>query len=282
MLTQLEVYSPRIATPPFSLEAGFAATDPIQILKIDGLGPVNAEVNTRAFGAIDGEWYAESNVGKRNIVLTVGYNSNWARTTIESLRQILYSYFMPKSQIRLRFVSTHMPTVEILGYIENFEPNIFSKDPEVQISIICPMPYFVDVNAILITGTTLAQDSSEFTTVDYTGSIEAGFILYVEKGMGKELNGQVQILNDSPKQKAMVINGVIVNAEQHLDIGTEPGNKYAQYKFIYETSKQNILGKVTGNSTWFSLSPGPNNFRVLTPEAGNLWTLRYHKRYGGL
>ncbi len=282
MLTQLEVYSPRVATPPFSLEAGFAETDPIQIRGIEGLGPVNASVNTRAFGSIDGEWYADSNVGKRNIVVTVGYNPNWATQSIEGLRMILYSYFMPKSRVRLRFVSTHMPTVEIVGYVESFEPNIFSKDPEVQVSIICPMPYFVSVDATVVTASTLTYGSAEFEEFIYTGSVEAGFILHIEKGAGANLSGQVQILNDSPIQETLIIKNVLVNADQYLDISTKPGNKYARYKFVSGSAATNILKDVTGESSWHSLRPGPNKFRVLAPLAGNLWTLRYYNRYGGL
>ena len=76
------------------LEDGDAGSDPIQVIGIDGLGPVKAAITTAPFGAFDGEAYVGASVGKRNIVLTIGLHPDWAIQTIEELRQLLYNYFM--------------------------------------------------------------------------------------------------------------------------------------------------------------------------------------------
>ncbi len=282
MLTKLEVYNPRIVAPLALPISGLSTTNSYQVRKIDGLGPVNASVNTRKFGSIDGEWYADSSIGKRNIVLTIGYQPTWATQSIESLRQSLYSYFMPKSEVRLRFTSTHLETVEIVGYVESFEPNIFSQDPEVQVSIICPKPSFVSIVEKIVTGATLTLTSASVTSITYLGSVETGFILDVKKGSGGDLSGQVQIVNDAPTQELFSINPVVVNASQFLEVSTVPGSKYVKKKFVSGATPVNILGGVPVNSPWLQLKSGLNNFRVQATISGNAWTLRYYNKYGGL
>ncbi len=103
MLTKVEVFGPVPLILP--LGEGETNTDPIQIRDVQGLGPVKANVNTSPFGSFDGEAYTGSSVGKRNIVLTLGLNPNWKDQSITSLRQLLYTYFMPKRAVTLRFFS---------------------------------------------------------------------------------------------------------------------------------------------------------------------------------
>src|SRR6266542_614762 len=168
MITQMKVTNPRVASSPLPVVSlGTEATDPIQIKNIEGLGPVDATVNTAQYGSIDGEFYNGSVVGKRNIVLTVGLNPNYASQSMEFLRQCLYQYFMPKSAVSLRFASTHMPEVSIDGVVESFEPNMFSKDPEIQVSIICPQSEFVAVIPTAIQGVTVAFGSGAYSNVNY-------------------------------------------------------------------------------------------------------------------
>jgi hypothetical protein len=77
-------------------------------------------------------------------VLTLGLNPNWVDQTVASLRRVLYRYLMPEAWTKLRFFSDDMPTVDIEGYVESFDPNMFTQDPEIQVSIICPKPDFIE------------------------------------------------------------------------------------------------------------------------------------------
>ena len=281
MLTQLELFNSRVSTPPFAIEAGSPASDPLRIRRIDGLGPVDASVNTSSYGQIDGESYSGSSIGKRNIVLTIGFNPNWIDQRIESLRAILYKYVMPKSRVRMRFTSTHMPTVEIFGYVESCEPNIFSQDPEMQVSIICPEPYFKDVSATVVNGVTQAIGATTGDDIDYEGSVDAGFVLYVEKGSGSDYTGPMHVVNAAPNQEFFLLSEVTVNATDYVDLSTLVGGKYVRKAFVAGGPSQNIMRYVSASSTWSLLKPGVNEFRVLA-AAGLSWTMRYHNRYGGL
>jgi hypothetical protein len=284
MLTQVEVFNSRVITPPFALGAGTPMTDPIQIRGIEGLGPVDAEISTSPFGSFDGEWYQGSSVGKRNIVLTIGLNPNWATQTIEGLRSILYSYFMPKSKIRLEFSGTHIPKVQITGYVESCEPNIFSKDPEMVVSIVCPSPHFTAVTATTVTGNSVSAISSSRTDIEYQGTAETGFLVYLEKGAAADMGvgSEIQLVMENPLAQIFLIKNALVDATQYLEISTVSGSKYAKRVFTTPSPKVNILGGVAPSSTWVKLQPGLNRFAVTANASGGPWTMIYYAKFGGL
>ncbi len=115
---------------------------PIQIRDISGLEPVKAEITTVPSN-LDGELLQHVKLGKRNIVFKFGLNPNWVNQTMTSLRRMLYKILTPKSFHKFQFGSDDMEPVEIGGYIESIEPNMFSQDPEIHVSVICINPYFV-------------------------------------------------------------------------------------------------------------------------------------------
>ena len=171
MLTEVKAYSSWRSAPTLPLDdGGRAETDLIHVRNISGLDPVKASVNTSPFGSVDGASLTGSSVLTRNIVLTLHPNPNWKDWTYEALRRLLYSYFMPKLQVKLVFYSDDMIPVEISGVVEDVSVNIFSKDPELNVSIICPDPYFTALEPTVITGLT----NDDPVTVDYGGTIEAG------------------------------------------------------------------------------------------------------------
>ncbi len=102
MWPKIEVFRTMSPTPKLLLGGDTPNTDPVQIRNLEGVGPVKALVNTIPYAELDGESYAGSSTSKRNIVMTLGLNPNWVDQSIESLRHLLYSYFMPKRMVRLR------------------------------------------------------------------------------------------------------------------------------------------------------------------------------------
>lgn len=274
-------------------------TDPVQIRNIEGLGPVKANINTTPFGSFDGELYNGSNVGKRNIVLTLGFNPVWASDStpqdmsVSALRNLLYAYFMPKLWIRLRFFSTHMEPVEIDGYVESFEPNMFSRDPEVQVSIICPKPNFVAQEATEVTGDVATSHIS--TAHTYEGTVSTGFVLSVESD--SEFVGGLEVQNEIfnnmalayEQQKISVfIEDNIEPPDESFALSTIQGQKYIQI-MSGASVVQNLLSAVTdGGLIWPQLFPGDNHISVkATPDSGftvpdKPWALTYFNQYGGL
>lgn len=243
---------------------------------IDGLEPVKASINTTPQGSADGESFTGSSVGKRNIVFTIGYNPDWATYTISELRALLYKYFMPKKRKRLVFETDEFPPVEISGYVESIEPNIFSKDPEVIISVICPEPDFIAIDPTEVTG--MANDPADIFT--YEGTVDTGVHLKVEKISGSNAT-TVSILDLIPELSLFEVDSGPTTTH-FLEINSIPGEKYARLVAIAGGAVTSVLNKVEDDSVWPVLEPGPHEFQVTSNTGVQSWELTYYERFGGL
>lgn len=279
MITKIQAYALRPA-PALSLGGFMPSDDPVQIRNIDGLGPVKAEITTVPSGVSRGETFQGSSTGKRNIVLTLGLNPDWAVQTISGLRQLLYGYFMPQQWCKLRIFSDELPTTDIEGYIESFEPNMFSQDPEVQISVINPRPDFIEIDTNIFTST--VDDGSNQMVVDYVGTVSTGFELRVDRTVeNPSYSGPITIrVENADGIKQLVVTPVTVNTLQSFKMVSIQGKKRVQYEAIADGAVTNLLKRMTGQ--WPELVPGENLVSVAANEDEQKWTLAFFTRFGGL
>jgi hypothetical protein len=281
VLSKVEIFGLRLFAPTLPLAPdGFPGTDPLQLLNIEGLGPVKAAITTQPFGVFDGEAYLGGNVGKRNLVMTVGLNPDWHDQTMEGLRVLLYNYFMPKLPVRFRFWSTHLPTCQIDGYVESMDPNMFSKDPQIQISIICPIPDFIAVEPTVETG--LTNDGTSFKMLDYLGSTPAGVILKVTQAVGNPGEDAIQLILKGEHPAQTFTTRGRVDATTYFEIDSIPGEKYVRSVSTTLGTITNYLNNVAVDAVWPWLYPGENDISVVTPIVGQNWELTYFSRFGGL
>jgi hypothetical protein len=280
MLTDLEVYTPRVFAPPFETSSTTAQRDPVQVRGITGLGPVAAAITSTPYGSIDGAAYTGASVGMRNIVLTLGLNPNWAEQTVSSLRQLVYGYFMPKNPVTLKFTRQGLPTCEIDGFVETVEPAIFSQDPELQVSILCPSPYFVDSVETVLTGNSRLLADTGTTVINYSGTVPTGFRLDVIRG-GTSYDDVVEVSNFNINTEQLDLTADI-DTVYDLRVSTVPGEKYARRITKSNGVFLNTLGRVDPASEWPQLYPGLNDFAVRANLSNLVWTMRYRNRYGGL
>jgi Phage tail protein len=281
VLRRVEVYSSNPSTPELPLGGFMPNDDPVQIRDIQGLGPVKAEIESTPFATGRGELYQGSSTGKRNIVLNLGLNPNWINQTISSLRQLLYAYFLPQEWTKLRFFSDELPTVDIEGYVESFEPNMFSEDPEIQISVICPKPDFVDVDATLLYG--IVDDGTIESVFNYVGNVATGFEFRVEQTTDNPIyTGPFTIVNKAPVlAQTLIVDPVTVNALKYFKLSTVRNAKRVMN--VDSTGEiTNLLSGITAASVWPELRPGENVFSIAASEPGQAWTLAYFNRFGGL
>lgn len=282
MLTQLEVFGIAASSPPkLTLPFGdILGVNPIQIRGIDGLGPAKASIITTALASSDGERYSGSSIEKRNIVITMGLNPDWAEQTIESLRMELYKYFMPQLGVLLRFTSTHLPTCDIYGYVESLEPNIFSKDPEIQVSVICPNPDFFETDPTVLNGAVNDLPME----VNYIGSIPTPLKLTVSSSAARPAySGPLSalIIADSVIQQSFALSTVTIDDTGNLELSSEPGNKYVHINY-FAANPVSLLSAMDAGSVWPTLQAGQNQFQVNADLAGQTWEMEYHARFGGL
>lgn len=285
MLTNLEVYSSLSSAPDLPLVVGaLADEDLIHIRDLDGIGPVKADINTSPYGSQDGEFYTGANITKRNILLTLGFNPDWIEHTVASLRQIVYGYFMSKQPVTLRFYRDDGPAVEIKGFTESNEPNIFSKDPEMAISIICPLPDFIAVSPSVVAGTAKeTPDETEFTLVGNVDTSGRVVLTTIEDDPTPNYDGDITLEHKtlSPVANIFKVTGSVAEGLD-LIIDSARGSKVAEN--IIGVEHINLLNSMTADSKWLALRPGTNKFRViLDPAAADkAWTLTYFERFGGL
>lgn len=281
MLQNMQVFGPRATLPTLPLAGSGPDTDPIQIRNITGLEPVKANVNTTPLGSVDGETYNGSSVGKRNIVITFGLNPDWVDQSIATLRQFLYAYLMPKQSVKLRFFSDILTTCDIDGYVESIEPNIFSKDPEIVVSIINPLPYFIGIEPVVVIGA--VTDTAIPHEIDYEGTVDTGFILEVKPTVATPLYSGALIITTGPSDEQFFQVDVTIGPDSYYKMSTVQGSKYARQIATPSGVITNLLRTLNLTAAWPQLQPGVNEIDIIAAALpGQQWTLTYTPKFGGL
>lgn len=247
------------------------------IQDIEGLDPVDAMLSYSSIAGQDDEEEQSAKRVKRNIILTVGYEPDYVDTSVKSLRDTLYGFFMPKSRVKLRFYfDDDMPTVEIEGRVEKFNSPLFVKDPEAKISIICRKSNFYALTTETIPGET-TSGSTELEH-EYEGTIETGGLFRITPNRSMS---QFTIYNRLPDDSVLqqdfvfpLINGDI------LEINSVPLSKYARLTRAGATTS--VLYGISPYSKWLNLFPGVNRLRIGATGAAVPWSFQYVNKYGGL
>lgn len=282
MLTIIRVLNRQGMDQEFPVAHQDIRSSQFQLRDVIGLGPVTAKINTVPFGSSSGESFNGSSVGKRNIVLTIGLNPNWVEQSMASLRQSLYAYFMPEEKISLELFSTHLPTVGIEGYVESLEPNIFSRDPEVQVSIICPQPDFVDLDATIVSGLVDIGSPGDRTPIAYVGTRPTGFTVLVSSTIETPTyEGQFSIKNLTEFLASVSYEALVDDTHTTL-FSSIQGSKFIHGLIDGESEVDNLLKTVSGETLWPRLFSGFNLFSVTGDEAGQQWSMEYFNRFGGI
>ena len=237
-----------------------------QILSIAGLNPPSAQLNTSTVSGMDGAMYNSGRLNTRNIVITAKINGD-----VEDNRQDLYRFCPTKEKVRFYFKNNNRD-VYIDGYVDSVECDLFTNDERMQISIICPNPYFMDTEDTQVDGGSI---SSLFT---FPFSIDIGspipFSNYV-------LDTTIVLYNDSDDQIGMLIdidinanvstlqivntdNGAVFTLSyqfvdgDHITINTIKGQKAVT--LLRDGIYYNIFSAMQRGSTFFQLASGDNFF----------------------
>lgn len=262
-------------------------SDAIQLKDIQGLGPVKASVSSSPYGNVSGEAITGASIGKRNIIFVMGLNPDWAIQTMAELRTQLYAFFMPLLPVTLQFTSTHLPLVQIAGIVEDYVPVIFSKDPEIQVSVLCGEPDFVAVDDTIVNG--VVVNNNAFADVVYEGSVDTGIHIFVDgsatlAAYTGSLDVRAALGADPPDDwDSLIINPVTVNAAYAFELNSIPGSKFVQKVAAGSRAfEANLLAFVGDAPVWPKLRPGANQFAIKATTPGQAWQMSYFARFGGL
>lgn len=149
---------------------------PYVITKIEGHGPVNADINLTQFATNDGAMYNSARVGERAFSLTLAVVAQPGKT-IEHARRWIYKTYAVKNLVRIIF-TTDTGVYIMTGYVEKCEPDIFEKITKVKITIVCPDPYFY-APAKVVTNISYVKGGFEFPFADNASSVNDGSLLSI-------------------------------------------------------------------------------------------------------
>lgn len=278
----------------------------IAITKIEGLGPVKADINSTEISSGDGARFNSARIGTRNIVFTFRLLES---PTVEDSRQKTYKYFPVKTNVSLLF-ETDNRLCQITGYVESNKPNIFSEEEDTQISIICPNPYFISMenggmNSVVFFGSEPTFEfpfSNESLTdplivfgniklrqeeiVPYDGDSQVGFTIKMH-ALGEVR--QITIYNTKTRESMKIdtdilneITGSGIIAGDEITISTIKGDKHIT--LLRNGEEINILNALGKDVDWFQLAKGDNRFAYICEYGSeNLeFSINYQTLYEGV
>lgn len=215
----------------------------LALVNVTGLDPARANISTSPIATKDGSIFTNAQVQNRNIVLTfaiTGPNAEAQRTSI-------YYIFKVKEPISLE-IKTASRTANIDGYVENISVDPFNKKQQIQISIICPDPYFLgdeETAAVSYPGSYVVtfSDTSHGAVFAITasGSVVGGFTIgntltgEAFKVNGDYQSGDIITLDTRLGLKALTLtrNGTTTNILQNMDSETHDWLQLVPYENNY-------------------------------------------------
>ena len=243
------------------------------VFKIEGLNPPQATINSSVNTTTDGSNINSVRLENRNIVIYIAMEGD-----IEANRINLYKYFPVKKNVKLMF-SNEARKIQIEGYVELVECDLFTSREVAQISIICPKPYFKDVNDLVTTFGDVSPmfefpfsipksgvEISAITTnqrksIVNTGDIETGIIIKLF-AVGTVVN---PVIYDVLNRTQLKLNFTMLASDTIL-INTNVGEK--SIELIRDGVTYNAMGYMAQNSSWFELQSGDNVF-TYDADSGN-------------
>lgn len=239
------------------------------LIHVTGLTPPKANINTSVAGTIDGTFYNSARVNMRNIVLTIVIEGD-----IETNRQQLYRIFPVKSLCTVFFKNENMD-VQISGYVELVDGDLFSMREQMQISILCPRPYWSTLGLVAYElSTTVAMFEFPFSIAatpgvaisEYTqqptikiynsGSVPCGFTADIEIANGSQGITSLTLYNLTTQKKIGILGSVTLAATDKVHISTVPGSLAISME--HDGTKTNLINSMIDGSEFFNLALGEN------------------------
>ena len=263
-----------------------------QVTNVEGLNPPNATINTSDLANGDGSAFNSSKIPNREIVITVYINGD-----VQTNRLTLYQYFRNKNWCKIYYTDDQRD-VYIEGYVQDFEAPIFTQKQVAQISILCPDPYFKDIETIV---QSISKALKKFT---FPFSINIGEpIAFSEIELEKITN----VINESESETGLIVNVTFMGRVDKLEIRNIDNcqNFIIDYNFMAndklvincnrgsksviltrDAVEYNLIPYVRSGSTFFQLGIGDNNFSFLADDGTSDMSVdiqfNYYKVYLGV
>lgn len=239
------------------------------ITNIDGFTVADVEVASSTTASIDGDVINNLRVTPRTVVLDLKVKNN---VNVETAKRWLLQTVKPKLPGRIRMTQDGRET-ELSGIVENIEMPRFTNGVICQVSLHCSVPYWQDVNYVLV-------EISRLIDLHYFPKDQGG-LAFPSGGIplgSYNLNNTQTYYNDGDAETGMLITiialGDVVNpiiydvtgayigvidtmAEGDvIEINTNRGEKYVR------KNGENIFSKIKSGSSFLQLAIGDNQLTV--------------------
>lgn len=263
------------------------------VVAIDGLGPVDAVLQTSNTITTDGVIFNGARKDEREITINLAYYPESGKN-IEDLRHGTYKYFPEKEEVTLVF---HADTrsVRTTGIVESNDIPIFSEKESSSIVIKCPDPWFrIDNELNRVTSFSNVEPVFEFPfnwannpvsepkplwfgaiknmhskNIMYDGESEVGVIIRMSfdapvrniRIYNEEAGQEIDVFTD--KVKLIIADGIKPGDE--LVICTIPKRKSVE--IVRDGISYNILNAINRDVRFITLRKGANTI-VYSAESG--------------
>ena len=239
------------------------------ITNIDGFTVADVEVASSTTASIDGDVINNLRVTPRTVVLDLKVKNN---VNVETAKRWLLQTVKPKLPGRIRMTQDGRET-ELSGIVENIEMPRFTNGVICQVSLHCSVPYWQDVNYVLV-------EISRLIDLHYFPKDQGG-LAFPSGGIplgSYNLNNTQTCYNDGDAETGMLITiialsdvvnpiiydvtgayiGVIDTMAEGdvIEINTNRGEKYVR------KNGENIFSKIRSGSSFLQLAIGDNQLTV--------------------
>lgn len=267
------------------------------VIGVQGLTRPQTAINTSTGGGLDGAFFNSARVEMRNIVIDIVLQGD-----IEANRQQLYRIFPQKTACTVYFQNKNRD-VQISGYVEILDGDLFVQREAMQISIICPRPFWESMQTIYTELSNILRmfefpfaieetpgvPMSEILdypvcTITNDGDVPCGCIITVNIDSNAAAGTQIRNLR--------IYN---VTTQEFMGFGTypfEPGDEITINTLSGQLSVMlnrggtitNLLNWVVSGSSWFKLPVGENQFTFTTANDSDVVEITFQTAvlYGGV
>lgn len=243
------------------------------LYKVEGITPPKMNISTSANATSDGDTVNSVRAEKRNIVLYLTIDND-----VENNRLKLYRHFPLKKNLTV-YCKTDTRDMCIEGKVELIEPALFEQKQAVQISIICPQPYFkaiddlvtnfAEISSLFEFPFSISNTGKEFSVI--TNNVRKSIVNNGEFDTGVEIKifatGEVvnPVIYDAFRRTHIKLN-MTLQTNDTVVINTNKGKK--SITLIRSGVESNAMGNLAATSKWLQLYVGDNVF-TYTADSGS-------------
>lgn len=248
-----------------------------KLYRIEGLDPVPQTLSLTDGYNVDGKYFHGVHANERNIVLYILLCGNDPQAT----RINLYKTLGTGSKTTLT-IQTKNRNCTISGWIESNDIDMFSGAVIMQVSIICPYPYFKSTTQNTVTisgGSAVTFTPTCDAPTPFTLSISSSVTIY-----------GIQLYSYNTKRsqsRFFTLNFATAGSSGSYSFSSEDGSEY------FKKSSTSLVGFIdyTNTNEWIHLKDGSQSFsiKVKTSSSGTYslnsnvtGTLTYYERYTGV